>query len=392
MSQNISTPVEHNLEITRSRHFESWLAEQGISLAFTTYQLGKLFFIGSQANGQLSVFQRTFSRAMGLCTTATGLYMSSQFQIWRFENALEPGLLYAGHDRLYIPRVGYTTGDLDVHDLALDAEGQIIFVNTRFCCLATVSPTHSFVPLWKPFFLSKLAPEDRCHLNGLAMDQGRPRYVTCVSQSDVVDGWRDRRHDGGCVIDVASNEVIVTGLSMPHSPRCDPDKLWVLNSGTGYLGTIDVQQGKFEPLTFCPGYLRGMAFWQNYIIVGVSRPRHKAFAGLALDENLAAKDAEARSGLLIIDRRTGDIAHWIRIEGTVRELYDVAVLPGVQRPMALGFLNDEILRFITIGGQQFTLPQTAPPTEPQIEPNSHEAEGEAEVENTNQKPVDEATF
>lgn len=359
MSTSPSTPIEHNLEITRSRHFENWLADQGISLAFTTYQLGKVFFIGLQTNGQMSIFQRTFNRAMGLYAAENSLYMSSLFQIWRFENALEPGLLYDGYDRLYVPRVGYTTGDLDVHDIALDANQQLIFVNSKFGCLATVSETHSFVPLWMPPFLSKLAPEDRCHLNGLAMEQGQPRYVTSISQSDVVDGWRDRRQDGGCVIDVPSREVVVTGLSMPHSPRCYQGKLWLLNSGTGYLGTVDVQQGKFEPLTFCPGYLRGMAFWKHYIIVGISRARHKAFSGLALDDNLTAKDAEARSGLLIIDSNTGDIVHWLRVEGSVRELYDVVVLPGVRRPMAVGLLTDEIYRMITVGEHTFTLPETA---------------------------------
>ena len=161
------------------------------------------------------------------------------------------------------------------------------------------------------------------------------------------------------MIDVPSREVVMTGLSMPHSPRCYQGKLWLLNSGTGYVGTVDVSQGKFEPLTFCPGYLRGMAFWKHYIIVGVSRARHKAFSGLALDDNLKAKDAEARSGLLVIDSNTGDIVHWLRIEGSVRELYDVVVLPGVRRPMAVGLLTDEIQRVVTIGERSFILPDAS---------------------------------
>ncbi len=346
------------LEITGSRQFPEWLAEQEISLAFTTYQTGKLFLVGLQpSDGQspvrdhrLSIFERTFNRVMGLYATGQSLYLSSLFQLWRFENALGSGQVYQGYDRLYVPQVGYTTGDLDVHDIALDASDRIIFVNTLFGCLATVSDTHSFVPLWQPPFLSKLAAEDRCHLNGLAMHEGQPRYVTTISQSDVADGWRDRRHSGGCVVDVHENQVIVTGLSMPHSPRCYQGKLWLLNSGTGYLGTVDVQKGLFEPMTFCPGYLRGLAFWEEYAIVGISRPRHnKTFSGLALDENLKSKDAEARSGLLVIHLKTGDIVHWLRVEGVVEELYDVAVLPGVRRPMAIGLMTDEIRRIITIG-------------------------------------------
>jgi uncharacterized protein (TIGR03032 family) len=182
------------------------------------------------------------------------------------------------------------------------------------------------------------------------MENGRPRYVTAVGQTDVADGWRDRRQYGGCVLDVESNEIIVSGLSMPHSPRVYQGKLWLLNSGMGEFGYVDLAQGKFEPVTFCPGYLRGLTFTGDYAVVGLSKPRHnKTFSGLALDEKLAAKDAEARCALQVIDLRTGDIVHWLRLEGVVAELYDVTVLPGVRCPMALGFKSDEIRRMITIG-------------------------------------------
>lgn len=338
------------LEITTSRQFLSWMIEQQASLSFSTYQTGKLFLIGLKPDGQLSVFERTFERCMGLWVSSQRLYMSSLYQLWRFENSLQPGQLHQSYDRLYVPQVGYTTGDLDVHDIAEDSGGKVVFVNTLFSCLATVSEQYSFVPLWKPPFISKLAAEDRCHLNGLAMENGRPRYVTAVGQTDVADGWRDRRQNGGCILDVESNEIIVSGLSMPHSPRVYQDKLWLLNSGTGDFGYVDLAGGKFEPVTFCPGYLRGLTFAGNYAVVGLSKPRdNKTFSGLALDERLAAKDAEARCALQVIDLRTGDIVHWLRLEGVVAELYDVTVLPGVRCPMALGFKSDEIRRMITIG-------------------------------------------
>jgi uncharacterized protein (TIGR03032 family) len=339
-----------SLEITSSRQFSAWLGEQKSSLAFTTYQVGKVFFIGLQPTGKLSVFERNFDRCMGLWADSSRLYLSSLYQLWRFENALEPGQFHNGYDCMYVPQVGYVTGDLDVHDLAVDVSDKVVFVNTLFNCLATVSEKYSFIPLWQPPFISKLAAEDRCHLNGLAMREGKPNYVTVVSQSDVVDGWRDRRQDGGCLIDINSNEVILRGLTMPHSPRWYQGKLWLLNSGAGYFGYADLERGVFEPVTFCPGYLRGCAFVGDFAIVGTSKARgNKTFSGLALDENLRSRDAEPRCGLLVIDLRTGDIVHWLRIEGIVEELYDVVVLPGVQRPMAVGFKTDEIRRIVTIG-------------------------------------------
>lgn len=332
-----------------SRHLVGWLTDQQVSLAFTTYQAGRLFLLGRRADGQLAVHERSFPRCMGLWSDGGTLWMSSLFQLWRLENALEPGEDYQGHDRLYVPRVAYTTGDLDAHDVAVTAEGELIFVNTKFSCLATVSHSASFKPAWQPPFITKLAPEDRCHLNGLALVEGHPKYVTVVSTSDVLEGWRSKRIDGGAVLDVDTGECVATGLSMPHSPRWHRGQLWLHQSGTGEFGRIDLKTGRFEPVTFCPGYLRGLTFSGNYAIVGLSRPRReRTFGGLPLDKALEVKGGEAQCGLQVIDLKTGNIEHWLHIEGPVEELYDVVALPNVSRPMALGFVTDEIQRILSM--------------------------------------------
>lgn len=338
------------LEISGSPQMINWLHELQISLAFTTYQTCRLFLLGIKPDGRLSAFERLFDSAMGLYATQDRLYLSTKYQLWQLDNVLAPGQEHNGYDKVYVPRIGYTTGNLDIHDIAVESTGRVIFVSSLLNCLATVSQRHSCTPRWQPPFISQLVNEDRCHLNGLAMVEGQPRYVTAVSQSDGIDGWRDKRRDGGCVIDVQTNEVILTGLSMPHSPRCYQDKLWLLNSGTGEFGYVDTIQGKFEPVTFCPGYLRGLAFWGDLAIVGLSKPRSgdQTFSGLALEQRLAAKETEPRCGLMVIDLKTGSIVHWLRLEGVVSELYDVQVLPGVQRPMALGFQTSEIAQLLTL--------------------------------------------
>ena len=351
MESPASSPA---LELMASRQFTAWLAELQVSLAFTTYQSGKLFLLGLQPDSRLSVFERTFNRCLGLWSDGQTMWMSSLYQLWRFENVLKPGQNANGYDRLFTPKVGYVTGDLDIHDVAIDDNGRPVFVNTLFGCLATTSDRYSFVPIWKPPFISKLAAEDRCHLNGLAMENGHPKYVTSVCQSDVADAWRDRRRDGGCVIDVTTNETIVSGLSMPHSPRVYRNKLWLLDSGTGFFGFVDLKSGRFESMTFCPGYLRGLSFVGNYAVVGSSLQReNRTFSRLALDDNLKSRGAEPRCGLYVIDLRNGDLVHWVRIEGVVRELYDVVVLPKTRRPMAIGFKSDEINRMVSIGPAPF---------------------------------------
>ncbi|HMR32072.1 MAG TPA: TIGR03032 family protein [Geminicoccaceae bacterium] len=347
-------PAKPAIEISTSRQLTAWMAEHRLSLAFTTYQSGKLFLLGLQLDGRLAVFERSFNRAMGLCAQARQLYLSTLYQLWRFDDALEPGQAHQDHDRLYVPQLAWTTGDLDVHDVAVMADGRPVFVNTLFSCLAAPSPGYSFVSLWQPPFISRLAAEDRCHLNGLALRDGRPSHVTAVSRSDVADGWRDRRWDGGVLIEVASGEIVLDGLSMPHSPRWhdsgDGDRLWLLDSGTGSFGYLDGRSGRFEPAAFCPGYARGLAFHGSFAVIGLSRPRNnRTFAGLALDAELEKRSSEPRCGLIVVDLRSGDTVHWLRLEGVVDELYDVAVLSGVRRPMALGFKTDEIRRTLSVG-------------------------------------------
>lgn len=349
-SNAASKPDALPLGVYASRQFLDWLMAEQLSLALTTYQSSRLLLLGASPTGKIAGFERIFERAMGLYATTDRLYLSSKYQIWQLDNVLEPGQHYNGYDKLYVPRLGFTTGDLDVHDLVVDQQGRIIFVSSLLNCLATVSLRHSCRPLWKPPFISKIVNEDRCHLNGLALDAGYPRYVTACSRSDVIDGWRDRRREGGCVIDLQSDQVICEGLSMPHSPRCYQDQLWLLNSGEGEFGYVDRASGRFEAVAFCPGYLRGLAFWQQYAIVGLSKPRgdDRTFSGLALDEKLATKQADPYCGVMVIDIQSGTVVHWLRLEGVVTELYDVQILPNVQRPMALGFQTDEIARLLTL--------------------------------------------
>jgi uncharacterized protein (TIGR03032 family) len=337
-----------------SPRFSEWLATVNGCVALTTYQAGRLFFIGRKPDGGVRAHERIIEQCQGLWTDGQTLWTSGLYMLWRFENALRPGeTTPSGADRKFVPREGRVTGRTDVHDIGMgtiDGARQPVFVNTLYGCLATVSDTASFRPLWQPKFLTALVPEDRCHLNGLAMDGARPAYVSAVSRSDIADGWRERRQDGGIVIDVASNEIVAGGLSMPHSPRLHDGKLWLLNSGTGEFGVLDPADGKFTPVCFCPGYARGLAFIGRHAVIGLSRPRrNQTFEGLALETSLSEKDSAARCGLLIVDIDSGNAVEWLRFEHTIEELYDVAVLPGVRQAEAIGFKADDIQREISVG-------------------------------------------
>ena len=294
----------------------------------------------------MSVFERTFNRSMGLAVGKGQLWLSSLYQLWRFQDFLEPGQLSGDYDALYIPVTGHTTGDIDIHDIHIKADNDPVFVATRFNCIAMLSRHYSFEPLWLPPFIDRVAAEDRCHLNGMATDNNEPRFVTCVAKSNVSEGWRDQRKDGGLIIDVKTNEVVASQLSMPHSPRLYRDKLWILQAGRGEFGHVNTENGQFEAICFLPGFARGLSFIGDYAVIGLSKPRHnETFNGLLLNERLKNKGAKAKCAIYVVNLNTGDVEHILEVEGVVEELYDVAVIPGIRRPKALGFQSDEI-RFV----------------------------------------------
>jgi uncharacterized protein (TIGR03032 family) len=332
-----------NLELSYSPGLERWLAEQNTSLAFAIPP-AKLFLIGLGEGGRLSAFERTFNKSMGLAARGTStIYLGTRYQIWQLENALADDALHEGFDRLYVPRRVWTTGYVNCHDVAVDSEGEVVFVNTRFGCLAKVSERFSFEPLWWPPFQSRRVQGDCCHLNGIAMQDGEPRFVTSVSRTGEHDSWRQHRAGGGVVTDVRSSEIVCDGLAMPHSPRLYRDRLWLANAGTGEFGWVDLDRGRFEPITFIPGFVRGLTFVGDYAIVGSSKFRDGGlYSGLPLDDTLAKVGAEPKLGIFVVSLTTGEIAEWLLVEGPMYELFDVIALPGVRRPMALGLMSNEI--------------------------------------------------
>jgi uncharacterized protein (TIGR03032 family) len=338
------TETAGELEISYSPGLESWLDEQKVSLAFAVPP-AKLFLIGLRDDGRLSAFERTFNKCMGLARSgAESIYLGTRYQLWRLANVLPAGMLHEdAYDRLYVPQRVWTTGYLNCHDVAVDDSGRVIFVNTRFGCLATVSDRYSFEPLWWPPFQSRRHQGDCCHLNGVVLVDGRPAYVTSVSRTGELDSWREQRTGGGVVTAVECGEIVCDGLSMPHSPRLYRGDLWLTNSGTGELGRVDLSGGRFEPVTFAPGFLRGLAFVGDYAVVGSSKFRDGGlYSGLPLDEKLAKAGGEPKLGVFIVSLESGAIVEWLLVEGPMYELFDVVVLEGVRRPSALGLITDEI--------------------------------------------------
>jgi uncharacterized protein (TIGR03032 family) len=255
----------------------------GISLAVTTYQAGRLVFIRSEAD-HLNTHFRTFDRPMGMATLDDRLAVGCGVQVWEFRvnPAAAAKVVPVGHhDACYLPRRSHITGDIDIHEMEYSPEGKLWLINTRFNCLCTLHDDCSFAPVWRPPFIKSLAPEDRCHLNGLALANGEPKYATALGTSDIAGGWRETKARGGVLMDIPGNEVLLSGLSMPHSPRLHNGKLWLLESGNGSLGRVDLAAGKYEKICEMPGFTRGIDFFGPFAFVGLSQVRESAiFSGI----------------------------------------------------------------------------------------------------------------
>jgi uncharacterized protein (TIGR03032 family) len=331
---------------TQTDSFVALLQEIGASLLFSTYQANKLLVARATGNG-LSMLVRTFDRPMGLAADAGRLAVGTRDRVWLLRNApdIAPRVEPAGlHDACFLPRSCHVTGDIGVHELVW-AGDELWAVNTRFSCLCTLHPDYSFVPRWRPPFITALAAEDRCHLNGLALVDGRPKYATALGQTDTRDGWRADKPRGGCVIDVESNEVIARGLCMPHSPRWHGDRLWVLESGTGRLLHMDPAGGRVEAVAELPGFARGLAMTGRHAFVGLSKIRStSAMDGVPL----AARRGELKCGVAAVDLTDGRVVGLLEFQTAVEEIFDVQVLPGVRFPEVVGFQSDSILHTFVV--------------------------------------------
>jgi uncharacterized protein (TIGR03032 family) len=334
-------------------NFPQLLAELGISLLVTTYQAGKVVFLRHE-EGRLNTHFRDLPAPMGVALQGNRLAVGGPWSIWEFHNvpAVAHKVEPAGrHDACFLPRLLHVTGNVQIHEMAWVGE-ELWFVNTRFSCLCTRDLRHSFVPRWRPPFVTALAPQDRCHLNGLGLVDGQIRYATALGVTDSPAGWRENKKDGGVLLTVPEGEVVTRGLSMPHSPRWYAGRLWVLESGTGSLGVVDLPGGRYQPVAALPGFTRGLDFCGPLAFVGLSQVRETAvFSGIPITE----PSRERHCGVWVVDLRSGQVAAFVRFEDQLQEIFGVQVLPGIRYPELLNdgkhelvadsfVLSDEALR------------------------------------------------
>jgi uncharacterized protein (TIGR03032 family) len=341
LSDAAQLDAPHPLRSVYTSNLPGLLDQLGISLVVTTYQAGKVILIRKEGDG-LNTHFVAYQKPMGLAVDNGRMAIGSGNSVWFLRNmpAVAPKLEPLGqHDACYMHRRIHVTGDIDIHELAWGVGEELWFINTRFSTLCTLDAISSFVPRWRPKFVSALAPEDRCHLNGLCLQSGQPKYVTALGETDTPGGWRANKQDGGLLIDVAHNLIVLRGLSMPHSPRLYADRLWLLESGQGGLATVDAKQGRWQTVATLPGFTRGIDFVGPLAFIGLSQVRESAvFSGIPLVE----RQAERICGVWVVNIQTGETVAFLRFEEGVQEIFAVQSIPA-RFPAVLDW-NDERLK------------------------------------------------
>jgi uncharacterized protein (TIGR03032 family) len=333
----MGTAAEPGLEsreirCTHSENLPELLAALRLSILVSTYQTGHLVVMAA-AHGRLIVTFHQFDRAMGIAVKRGTIAVCTRKEVWFARAApdiaakLEPRGYY---DASFLARTSHFTDDIQAHESAWVAS-EFWVVNTLFSCLAALHPIYSFAPRWRPPFVTALRPDDRCHLNGLAVAGGQARYVTALAETDSPEGWRAVKATGGCLIEVPSGRIVLRGLALPHSPRVAGDRIYLLQSGTGGLEVVDPSDGRFDTVAKLPGVVRGLALHAGFAFVGLSRAR-PTLEGVPI----VARRDELRCGVWAVDLTTGTVAAYLAFDTGVDEVFDVQVLPGTTFPYISG--------------------------------------------------------
>ena len=317
---------------THSRTLPKLLWGLGCTLVVSTYQAGKVIFIRAISPEAIEQHFLDFPRPMGLAVSDQRIAVATRDEVVVLTSIsaegstesryVDSGSVIREAERSYVQEKTYFSGEVDTHDLAWGKDG-LWAINTLLSSMALTDENSDFEVQWRPPFVGDVVPEDRCHLNSMAMVDGQPEYVTAFGKMNTFEGWRENKASGGILMNVPSREIVLEGLPMPHSPRVYDGKLYLLLSATGELVCAEPETGRYEVVAQLPGFVRGMARCGDYLFVGLSKLRKTSstFAALPISEQAAF------SGIVVVALSEGRIVDHLTYETGVEEIYDVQALP-----------------------------------------------------------------
>lgn len=307
------------------------------TIAFSTYQAGKLIFLSPKDSNSIVQLPRNFHKPMGIALhpEKDKLALATRDEVLVFSNSPELAKTYpkspGKYDALYLPRATYYTSPLDLHDLHYGKDNRLFAVNTLFSCVMEIGDDYHFVPYWTPPFIQKLESIDACHMNGMILENGLPKYVSAFGQGNTPQSWRQTLLDSGLMMDVQTNEVIADQLAMPHSPMLIDGDIYILLSATGELVKINRENGQKEVLANFQAFVRGMGYYKGYLFIGISKLRKSS----ETFGKLSFADQDQEAGIVIYHLANRAYVGKISYQNSVDEIYDLKILADKLRPNIL---------------------------------------------------------
>lgn len=338
-------------KIKYSEGFEKLLASVQGTLAISVYQAGKILLFDADERG-MRLRPISYQKPMGICSEGDEMAIATldELHVYKNEPELSDRLSKQNkvYDHLYFPRKTFHCGALDLHDIAL-VDGEWVGVNTLFSCICKFDNHHNFVPIWQPDFISELTPEDRCHLNGMAIENGEMKYITALGHGDYKQSWRADITNSGILIDIKKNEIVLDGLAMPHSPRLHNGKLFLLESAKGELIEVDLENYTKRTVAKLNGLVRGLVISNGLAFIGISMVREGSSTFKKLTDDVKADNASIQ----VIDLKSGMVLGSLNFGGAIREIYDVQLLRNKQNVGIFGLYDARHKNGISIPGRVF---------------------------------------
>ena len=339
-----------DLSVKYNQEFKNVLKSTGSTLIMSVYQAGKLIMLHVSDDNVLKMTPVSYPKPMGLAIHGKqfGIATKTELHVYTDGNtdSRKISLGEREYDHLYFPRVTYHVGPLDLHDINF-VSGELIAVNTRFSCIAAFDSLSNFRPIWQPHFITEITPEDRCHLNGMAVEDNEPLYVTALGKGNSKQSWRANITNGGILMSIPDNEIVLEGLAMPHSPRIVGDYLYLLESARGALVRIDRKTFEKETVVSLPGLVRGLSIVNNTAFIGISKVRDSSTTFSKLSDEVKAEFAS----IYAIDLHSGMILGNLSFENIIQEIYDIHCFEGTTSVGMLGTYDDRQYHAVTTPDQ-----------------------------------------
>ncbi len=331
-----------------SRLFGHWLASENAVLAISSLDDRGLAFGGLDDKRQPTFGMFDYPGIGAIASAPDGsLWLSQKLGLWKLENGARTGGFTAQKKDVYLPRLQHITGDLGITDLAVDGNGALLICSGTYSMVGKACADASIEPVWKPPFITKFSSENRCGLSGLGLYDAPRHCVSLWSRSDQPHGWKKDYLESGLVMTIQDGSILCEGLTLPRAPRWGQGGLFLLNAGTAEFGRVDLDSKRFVPLCQCPAYPTGLALHGHWAVIAVTE-ESPDLPGLPAHDSFASRGIKPFCGLLLVDTRTGDIAHNARFENSMKQVTSVAVITRTHGAVALGAADEKHFPLVTL--------------------------------------------